>query len=667
MGNCCCGTSGPCDHKEETEKLLTPATQSPQVSAQVEKTEDGTAGLHGPEADEGSGKKHTDADCLVVTAEGTWSEIVSAELVAGNGEQLETLAGPTTSKEELENQFETHAARVPKHMPEDGIPPSKPTVLIGPLNGAVGADLTEAVSPDNVLIVSAKLNQEGTAENVRTSEEKKEMPQDTVSKEEVVADAENDTLPKDLKAEEPLEDISHNSVDHARGNQEEEYTSSETMKNHETSPNHSNKAEEQVLVDAGEKHEEQVKEQSLDIDNEPRKALTPKPEEEHEEDQRSPEAQDSLRPASDQDQGIPNGDEGLLEKSEEDARPPQDDSEAVQKPPEDELSDGNSEPVALPSTTDISHTVEQIVDPVHRLKLSDDEPCQLENIEADTGAEEANSETLTSDRASPHVSDEDLYRSEDEIEHELGKLPVEMRIAEEEDRCSIGPPVDIKEYSKREWRGQTAKSTLIRKGYTELSQRFGSVRRVRGDNYCALRATLFQGLSNCTEVPARLQEDGLLSWQESAGSTGPEERLRICEQVFQGGEEEFGLLEALKLLMLSQAAKLHACMQRGEDVPVFCWLLFARDTSEFPRTFLNNHLSHVGFSGGLEQVEMFLLGYAMQHTLQVYRLYKAGTEEFITYYPDDHKDDWPCLCLVTEDDRHYNLAVGEPVPDPNEE
>ena len=57
------------------------------------------------------------------------------------------------------------------------------------------------------------------------------------------------------------------------------------------------------------------------------------------------------------------------------------------------------------------------------------------------------------------------------------------------------------------------------------------------------------------------------------------------------------------------------------------------------------------------QVEMFLLGYALRCTIQVYRLYMSGTEEFLTYYPDDHRDDWPAVSLVTEDDRHYNVPV----------
>lgn len=80
------------------------------------------------------------------------------------------------------------------------------------------------------------------------------------------------------------------------------------------------------------------------------------------------------------------------------------------------------------------------------------------------------------------------------------------------------------------------------------------------------------------------------------------ERQQLCEQVFHGGDEELGLLEALKLLMLGRAVELHGCMQAGGDVPLFCWLLFARDSSDCPRSFLSNHLSHVGLSAGLEQV-----------------------------------------------------------------
>uniref|UniRef100_A0A3Q0SQU3 OTU deubiquitinase with linear linkage specificity n=1 Tax=Amphilophus citrinellus TaxID=61819 RepID=A0A3Q0SQU3_AMPCI len=306
-----------------------------------------------------------------------------------------------------------------------------------------------------------------------------------------------------------------------------------------------------------------------------------------------------------------------------------------------------------------------------------------------------------------HLSEEDLYRGEEELSAsqndkpgpppDLFVLPI---ISPFSDRCSLSPAVNILSYSEREWKGNTPKSALIKKGYKEMSLKFGSVRRVRGDNYCALRATLFQVLSHSTQLPAWLHDENLAkqleaqeglinqwmfpgeclhgdrtgdaiqqlkgymellrnTWQAAVDCASDVKRQQLCERVFQGGEEELGLLEALKLLMLSRAVELHSCMQGGGDVPLFCWLLFARDSSDCPRSFLSNHLSHVGLTAGLEQVEMFLLGYALQCTIQVYRLYKADTEEFVTYYPDDHKDDWQSVCLVTEDDRHYNVPVVE--------
>ncbi|KAI1902058.1 hypothetical protein AGOR_G00040810 [Albula goreensis] len=304
------------------------------------------------------------------------------------------------------------------------------------------------------------------------------------------------------------------------------------------------------------------------------------------------------------------------------------------------------------------------------------------------------------------ISEEDLYRGEEEIEKERNKKVAAQPPTQQtrvQDRGSVAEMVNLLSYSEREWRGNTAKSVLIRKGYEAVSQNFVGLRRVRGDNYCALRATLFQVFAQCSQLPSWLSEEDITlwpekvlaekeligqwrfpaecreehassgaveqlkhyltrlkkRWQEAAQAGSVEGRQQVCAEVFQGEEEEYGLLEAVKFLMLRTAAELHGRMQEGAEVPVFCWLLFARDSSACPRTFLTNHLNHVGFSGGLEQVEMFLLGYALQQTIKVYRLYKADTEEFITYYPDDHKDDWPHVSLVTEDDRHYNVPVSK--------
>uniref|UniRef100_A0A673NKS6 Ubiquitin thioesterase otulin-like n=1 Tax=Sinocyclocheilus rhinocerous TaxID=307959 RepID=A0A673NKS6_9TELE len=248
---------------------------------------------------------------------------------------------------------------------------------------------------------------------------------------------------------------------------------------------------------------------------------------------------------------------------------------------------------------------------------------------------------------------------------------------------------DLQTYSEREWKGNTTKSLLIRKGYEAIASEF-NLRRVRGDNYCALRATLFQVLSQSKQLPALLHDSEISEvieewqfpfeiskskvqhleqclellknkWQEAVQCKSLEEREHMCQQVFSGHDEEYELLEALKFLMLRTAIQLHSDMEKGSDVPEFCWLLFARDSSKCPKTFLTNHLRHVGFSGGLEQVEMCLLGYCLQETIRVVRLYKCDTEEFITYYPNDHKNASP-LCLLTEDDRHYNVLVPKNPP-----
>ncbi|XP_062401392.1 uncharacterized protein LOC134092513 isoform X2 [Sardina pilchardus] len=276
---------------------------------------------------------------------------------------------------------------------------------------------------------------------------------------------------------------------------------------------------------------------------------------------------------------------------------------------------------------------------------------------------------------------------------------------QDQDQYSFGPPVDISVYSESEWKGQTIKSIVIRKGYAVLSQCFGFLRRVKADNYCALRASLYQALMHTNKLPYWLQQKSILLipeqlesryglikgwlfpdtckhtggidksvgllkcylrllqnwWHAAAASPGVEGRRSVCEQLFQGGEDEFGVIEALKLLMLAHAVDLHAAKQRGDNVPIFCWLLFARDTSSSPRSYLANHLSQVGFSRGMEQVDMFLLSCAMRLTIKVYRLHMAETEEFISFYPDDSIQDGHCVCLATEDDRHYNVAFGNPV------
>ncbi|XP_040209484.1 ubiquitin thioesterase otulin isoform X2 [Rana temporaria] len=303
--------------------------------------------------------------------------------------------------------------------------------------------------------------------------------------------------------------------------------------------------------------------------------------------------------------------------------------------------------------------------------------------------------TLGKNVMSPEM-DEDIYRDEEEIEKEKTKkgAPVCEKGFKDDPKLGVGPEFDIIEYCRREWRGNTPVAKQMREGYKEVSHAFGAIRQVRGDNYCALRATLFQCLSQTAKLPQWLNNADLIQLPEklnqtydwinlwrfwSPGSKTPGLRIKeylellkkkwaemskmkisdkkqvACDEIFQT-EEEYCLYEAVKFLMLRTAVDLYNANENGVEVPVFSWLLFARNTSNNPCEFMKNHLNQVGHSGGLEQVEMFLLGYALQHTIKVYRLYKYGTDEFITQYPDDQAD-WPVVTLITEDDRHYNVPV----------
>uniref|UniRef100_A0A0K8S0T9 Protein FAM105B-like protein n=1 Tax=Crotalus horridus TaxID=35024 RepID=A0A0K8S0T9_CROHD len=348
----------------------------------------------------------------------------------------------------------------------------------------------------------------------------------------------------------------------------------------------------------------------------------------------------------------------------------------------------------------------------HKLIANEDSACHLQRAQADIlKASVVHQENYFKRKELPAsiIScpmgfsvdfEEDLYRDADEIEREKVLLEIGTDSSDFlENKLSIEPEVDIMDYCQEEWRGNTSHAECIRKGYEAVSHKFISIRRVRGDNYCALRATLFQALSQAGHLPQWLQKEDLISlpeklmvryewitqwrlrhtWTSKVESLMDEikdclmllkrkwknmsdiktfvERQAACDELFKSEEEEYKLYEAVKFLMLSTAIQLYEDSEKGKEVPVFSWLLFARDTSSNPSQLMENHLNQLGHTGGLEQVEMFLLAYALQHTIQVYRLYKYKTEEFITLYPNDPEETWPMVTLITEDDRHYNIPA----------
>uniref|UniRef100_A0A8C0L9U1 OTU deubiquitinase with linear linkage specificity n=1 Tax=Canis lupus dingo TaxID=286419 RepID=A0A8C0L9U1_CANLU len=275
----------------------------------------------------------------------------------------------------------------------------------------------------------------------------------------------------------------------------------------------------------------------------------------------------------------------------------------------------------------------------------------------------------------PAEHEEDMYRDADEIEKEKELLTHERELSEA--RLSVAPEMDIMDYCKKEWRGNTQKATCMKKGYEEVSQKFTSIRRVRGDNYCALRATLFQAMSQPAALPSWLQDPELTllpekliskynwikQWKLGLKFKGKNEDLvdKIKESLTLLRKKWAGLAEMrtaearqvacdelYKISNANRAIELYDDKENGKEVPFFSVLLFARDTSNDPGQLLRNHLN---------QVEMFLLAYAVRHTIQVYRLSKYSTEEFITVYPTDPPMDWPVVTLIAEDDRHYNIPV----------
>ncbi|XP_065832377.1 ubiquitin thioesterase otulin-like [Oscarella lobularis] len=275
------------------------------------------------------------------------------------------------------------------------------------------------------------------------------------------------------------------------------------------------------------------------------------------------------------------------------------------------------------------------------------------------------------------------------------ELPAKRRPLHEKEkglqRAGVSDRFDIESYAKREWKGNTSKARAVLNGYSAIKGLgFDTLRQIRGDNYCAIRASLFQALTNRTPMlrlwealPYKtLVEDfkrqfhchWLTKWSFAKRLHLDEEEvipvLTDCLQVlsFRAGEcvrrkhykerldyvlalfnddknwrITLGLMESIKFLMLKAAVELYANIQRNEDAPFWAHVLFARDTSPNPEAFMENHLNVVGDTGGLEQVEMFLLGFSLQATLKVMRPSQFGKEDFVTLYPDDSAEDCPKL------------------------
>lgn len=65
---------------------------------------------------------------------------------------------------------------------------------------------------------------------------------------------------------------------------------------------------------------------------------------------------------------------------------------------------------------------------------------------------------------------------------------------------------------------------------------------------------------------------------------------------------EYKLYEALKFIMLYQVTEVYEQMKANKTIPSLFRLLFSRESSADPLSFMMNHLNSIGDTSGLEQV-----------------------------------------------------------------
>nr|XP_036881010.1 inactive ubiquitin thioesterase OTULINL isoform X2 [Manis javanica] len=224
---------------------------------------------------------------------------------------------------------------------------------------------------------------------------------------------------------------------------------------------------------------------------------------------------------------------------------------------------------------------------------------------------------------------------------------------------SVEAEVDLLSYCAREWKGETPRAKLMRKAYEELFWRhhIKCVRQVKRDNYDALRSVLFQIFSHGLSFPSWMKEKDIVKWTEFSGIKDYHKRGSMCNILFSDATLEYKLYEALKFIMLYQVTEVHEQMKMNKVIPSLFRLLFSRETSSDPLSFMMNHLNSVGDTCGLEQIDMFILGYSLEVKIKVFRLFKFNSRDFEVCYPELPLREWPEISLLTENDRHYHIPV----------
>ncbi|NXU95010.1 F105A thioesterase, partial [Xiphorhynchus elegans] len=240
---------------------------------------------------------------------------------------------------------------------------------------------------------------------------------------------------------------------------------------------------------------------------------------------------------------------------------------------------------------------------------------------------------------------------------------------------SVLTEVDLLGYSAREWKGETKQAKHMREHLALLNLiKLALV-------ICGLLPTNAVVPRLCWLIGALCLEQASVSvlqsfilkgflnnfinillcafqWAEISATKDHEERGNMCNTLFSDESKEYKLYEAIKFIMLYEVVEAYEQIKnRGKPMHNLFSLLFARDSSSDPLSFMMNHLNSIGDSICLDQIDLFLLGYVLEVKIRVYRLHKFNTEEFQVNYPPEYRREWNEISLLTEDDRYYHIPL----------
>uniref|UniRef100_I3MK37 OTU deubiquitinase with linear linkage specificity like n=1 Tax=Ictidomys tridecemlineatus TaxID=43179 RepID=I3MK37_ICTTR len=217
---------------------------------------------------------------------------------------------------------------------------------------------------------------------------------------------------------------------------------------------------------------------------------------------------------------------------------------------------------------------------------------------------------------------------------------------------SVEAEVDLLSYCAREWKGETPRAKLMRKLPEKLlfSQGCNWIQQYSFGPEKYTGSNVFGKLRKCVELLK-------MQWTEFSGIKDYHKRGSMCNILFSDVILEHKLYEALKFIMLYQVTEVYEQMKTNKIIPSLFRLLFSRETSSDPLSFMMNHLNAVGDTCGLEQIDMFILGYSLEVKIKVFRLFKFNSRDFAVWYPEEPLREWPEISLLTENDRHYHIPV----------